>query len=109
MGAVDGEEKGEWQWEQSEEKTAGSIESVGKENPNTDEEGYETVRRPRPRTLGQYMPEIFTVEAEKLGNSEDKELSKMGDSIKEASKKKENSADMVAQRKGATTGAGAAE
>ena len=43
---------------------------------NNYEEGYETVRRPRPRTLGQYMPEIFAVEAERPGNSEDKEASK---------------------------------
>ncbi len=88
---IDGEEpQGEWTREQSEEKTAGRIESVGKENVNNDEEGYETVRRPRPRTLGQCMPEIFAVEAEKPGDSEDRELSKtLGDSIKKASEKKD--------------------
>ena len=29
------------------------------------EEGYKTVRRARPRTVGQFMPEMFAVEAEK--------------------------------------------
>ena len=29
------------------------------------EEGYITVRRARPRTVGQFMPEMFAVEAEK--------------------------------------------
>ena len=57
---------------------AGSIQSVGRatERINIDEEGYETVRRPRQRTLGQYLPEIFAVEAEKLGDSIKEELSK---------------------------------
>ena len=32
---------------------------------NIDEDGYQTVRRPRPRTFGQYMPEIFAVDAGK--------------------------------------------
>ncbi len=46
--------------------------------------------RPRPRTLGQHMPEIFAVEAERPGDREDEELSKkLGDSIKKASEKKD--------------------
>ena len=78
--AVDGEEAGDWKWEQpDEEKPAGSIASVGRdttERINVDEEGYETIRRPRQRTLGQYLPEIFAVEAEKLGDRSKEELSK---------------------------------
>ncbi len=57
-------------------KTAGSIESVGKERVNHDEDGYETVRRPRPRTLEQYMPEIFAVDTERPGDGIAKELAK---------------------------------
>ena len=70
MWAVDGEGTGDWNWPQPEEdKPEGSIGSVERstEKINIDEEGYETVRRPRQRTLGQYMPEIFAVEAEKPG------------------------------------------
>ena len=70
--AVDGEGTGDWNWPQPEEdKAEGSIESVERstEKINIDEEGYETVRRPRQRTLGQHMPEIFAVEAEKPGKS----------------------------------------
>ena len=77
--AVDGEEAGDWKWEQpEEEKPGGSIGSVGRdtERINIDEEGYETVRRPRQRTLGQYLPEIFAVEAEKSGDGSKEELSK---------------------------------
>ncbi len=47
-----------------EEKPVGSIQSVGKERVDVDEDGYRAVRRPRPRTLGQYMPEIFAVDGE---------------------------------------------
>ena len=72
MWAVDGEETGEWKWEQPEEEKPGSIESVSRETINIDEEGYETVRRPRQRNLGQFMPEIFAVEAETLGESRKK-------------------------------------
>ena len=65
---MDGEEpQGDWKWEQAgEEQLAGSIESVGNEKVNVEEDGYETVRRsgPRPRTLGQHMPEIFAVDTE---------------------------------------------
>ena len=78
--AVDGEEAGDWKWEQpDEEKPAGSIASVGRdttERIHVDEEGYETIRRPRQRTLGQYLPEIFAVEAEKTGDGSKKEQSK---------------------------------
>ncbi len=49
------------------------MESVAKERLDIDEDGYETVRRPRPRTLGQYMLEIFAVDVEKQVT---KELSK---------------------------------
>ncbi len=84
MWAVDREETGEWKWEQPEEEKPGSIESVSKETINIDEEGYETVRRPRQRNLGQFMPEIFAVEAEALGECSKKEQPKS----KEASKKK---------------------
>ncbi len=74
---VDGEEaQGDWQWEQQEERTGGSIESVGKDRVNHYEDGYETVRRPRPRTLGQYAPEIIAVDTEKPGDSITKELAK---------------------------------
>jgi hypothetical protein len=78
---VDGDEpQGEWEWKQpEEERSAGSIESVVravKENVNIDEDGYETVRRPSPRTLGQYMSEIFAVEAEGSGESSKEEQSK---------------------------------
>ena len=31
---------------------------MSKETINVDEDGYETVRRPRQRTIGQFMPEI---------------------------------------------------
>ena len=48
--------------------------------------GYETVRRPRQRNLGQFMPEIFAVEAEALGDCSKDEPSK---SKKEQSKSKE--------------------
>ncbi len=70
---------GDWKWEQpEEEKPAGSTGSVGRatERISIDEEGYETVRRPRQRTLDQYMPEIFAVEAEKSGDCSKEELSK---------------------------------
>ncbi len=78
---MDGDEpQGEWEWKQpEEERSAGSIESVVravKENVNIDEDGYETVRRPSPRTLGQYMSEIFAVEAEGSGESSKEEQSK---------------------------------
>ncbi len=43
---------------------------------NIDEDGYEAVRRRRPRTLAQYVPEIFAVDDEKCGDSVTKELSK---------------------------------
>ena len=46
-----------------------------KQTINIDEDGYETVRRPRQRTIGQFMPEIFAVEFEK----KKKEESKSGD------------------------------
>ena len=78
MWAVDGEGAGDWSWQQpEEEKPEGSIESVekSKETINADEDGYETVRRPRQRTIGQFMPEIFAVEFEK----KKKEESKSGD------------------------------
>ena len=57
---------------------------------NIDEDGYETARRPRQIILGQYMPEIFAVEAEALGDSCKEEHSKnVGDSMKrELSKKR---------------------
>ncbi len=41
-------------WEQpEEEKPAGSIQLIGKERVNIDEDGCETVGRPNPRTLVQ--------------------------------------------------------
>ena len=84
MWAVDGEKAaGEWDWQQQpdEEKPEGSINSVEKtkETINIDEDGYETVRRPRQRTLGQYMPEIFAVEFEKQGESKKTGKVKIGD------------------------------
>ncbi len=93
MWAVDGEETGEWKWERpEEEKPTGSIESVGratKEIIIIDEDGYETVRRPMHRTLGQYMQEIFAVEAQALADSSKREQSKSVDSMKrEVSKKR---------------------
>ena len=69
---MDGEGTGDWNWPQpEEEKPEGSIGSVekAKETINIDEEGYEEVRRPRQRTIGQFMPEISAVEAEKTGES----------------------------------------
>ncbi len=63
--AIDGEETGDWKWDQLEEEKPGSIESVSIERTNIDEEGYELVRRPRPRILGQFLPEILAVKAEK--------------------------------------------
>ncbi len=50
------------------------------EKVNIDEDGYETVRRQRSRTLGQYMPEIFAVEAEGQGYSKDNMPLKLEDS-----------------------------
>jgi hypothetical protein len=58
---------------------------------NIDEDGYEMVRKPRPRTLGQYMPEIFAVDAEKPG------------AIRSCQRK--GSAEIVVWRSCATTGA----
>ena len=59
MWAVDGEVTGDWNWPQPEEdKPEGSIGSVekAKETINIDEEGYdEEVRRPRQRTIEQFM------------------------------------------------------
>ncbi len=46
------------------------------ERVNIDEDGYETANGPKPRTLGQYVPEIFAVDAEKPGDSITNELSK---------------------------------
>jgi hypothetical protein len=43
---------------------------------NIDEDGYKTVRRPRPRTLGQCAPAVFAVDAEKSGDRVTKEWSK---------------------------------
>ena len=43
-----------------------------KETINADEDGYETVRRPRQRAIGQFMPEIFAVEFEKKKKEENK-------------------------------------
>ena len=52
-----------------------------------DQDGYELVKRNR--RLGQYMAEIFAVEAEGSGDSIPKELSETGDSIpKELSKQR---------------------
>ncbi len=48
---------------------------VGKERPNLDEDVYERLRRPRPRTLGQHVPEIFAVDTEKPRDSITEELS----------------------------------
>ena len=72
--AVDGDGTGDWSWQQpEEEKPEGSIGSVEKfkETTNIDEDGYETVRRPRQRTIGQFiMPEIFAVDFEKKRKEE---------------------------------------
>ena len=72
MWAVDGQGAEEWNWQQPEEKPEGSIGSVekSKQTINIDEDGYETVRRPRQRTIGQFMPEIFAVEFEKKKKEE---------------------------------------
>ena len=72
---VDGEEpQGDWKWDQEEEKP-GSVHSVGNEKVNIiDQDGYELVKRPR--RLGQFMAEIFAVEAEGPGDITPKELSK---------------------------------
>ena len=84
MWAVDGQGAEEWNWQQpEEEKPEGSIGSVekSKETINADEDGYEPVRRPRQRTIGQFMPEIFAVEFEKKGKEENKigDVKKPGD------------------------------
>ncbi len=60
-----------------EEKPVGRKYSVGKEKANIiDQGGCEMIRRPRPRRLGQYMPDIIAVDAERPGESITKELSK---------------------------------
>ena len=41
-----------------------------------DQDGYEVIWRRRPRALGQYMPEIIAVDAERSGDSLTKGLAK---------------------------------
>ncbi len=57
--------------------TSGSVQSVGEEKANViDQDGYDMIRRPRPRKLGQNVLEIFARDAERSGDSITKELSK---------------------------------
>ncbi len=51
------------------------IRSAGKDNI-IDQGGYEVIRRPGPRAIGQYAPEIFAVDADRAGDSVTTELSK---------------------------------
>ncbi len=60
-----------------EEETPGSIGSATRETVKViDEDRYEPIRRPRPRTLGQYAPEMFAVGAERPVDSTTRELPK---------------------------------
>ncbi len=77
MWQVDGGDQGDWKWDQPEEEKPGSIGSVTKPTVKiTDEDGYERIRRPTPRIIGQCMPEIFAVDTERPGDSITQELSK---------------------------------
>ncbi len=73
MWEVNGEEnQGDHEWNQPEEETPGSIEAATKV---TDKDGFEYVKRPR--RLRQRMPEVFAVEAEKVGDRNKKSSKKI--------------------------------